>query len=722
MIGALAEKLSLSTDTASIRLLGAAMFGLHGLESSSHEVRQLVSAISLKLAAADEVDATSLGNCLFGMQRMDNSVAEVCSLLNVIESLLVAIVDSGLDLSPQVCANILYGLQNCSIADESTRGIMYLIVNRIKELLSTQSAAATPRQGPLGRFPDMLGLYQALSLVVPMQPDLEIDSELQEELLNLQATFAEMVHELAGEFKPMPLCPTEARLVEGITEMLASEPFEVTSGVLLHGFTACVVVRLKEGVHLQSSNGEVWSPVLVIEPSGGSNENFPRRQLFTRLKHEFFRHAHGITVQTVPVTALMGKGRSLLRERLLEIPDLLHALYPPSIEDASNFSAMLSSMGLVGPEGILSSLNRSLDPSPRTSPLVGSSSLFSGGAPNAFTGANGGDEPCDGSLECCLDFHETAPYTAVQRSMLTSSAMQQGMALRWIGDIPSVKASSPSPHARASPTGRTPTSLPSPEISVLASASGSGKASPTVVALVGASGTGTANPVASVTPAASGVPRNANPTPLRALQGAPKVGSGQTSFLPYTVSTSSSSGEPATGKTSTANSSSSTSPVGMAGGAAGLTERLQAVAASTAAEVSKRLAQSQLTGNNDPACTRPARTHAVELPADDDDGEEVLVKGGDVDKDIEELEAELEIARLQAKLLKLRKAKQKEVSASASSRSEDPSTPASPVSKINRGDSATTSSADRSDGGVDSETSLCPTDEGSEGEVRFGHE
>jgi hypothetical protein len=61
---------------------------------------------------------------------MDNSASEVCSLLNIIDSLLAAIVDSGLDLSPLVCANTLYGLQNCSIADESTRRIIYLVVNR----------------------------------------------------------------------------------------------------------------------------------------------------------------------------------------------------------------------------------------------------------------------------------------------------------------------------------------------------------------------------------------------------------------------------------------------------------------------------------------------------------------------------------------------------------------------------------------------------------------
>ena len=45
------------------------------------------------------------------------------------------------------------------------------------------------------RFSDLLGLYQALSLVVPMQPDLEIDAELQVQLLTVQAAFAHMVAE-----------------------------------------------------------------------------------------------------------------------------------------------------------------------------------------------------------------------------------------------------------------------------------------------------------------------------------------------------------------------------------------------------------------------------------------------------------------------------------------------------------------------------------------------
>lgn len=57
------------------------------------------------------------------------------------------------------------------------------------------------------------------------------------------------------------------------------------------------------GIHLQTSSGVIWSPVLVIEPSGGANASFPRRQLFSRLKHKFFRHAHRIQVCPLPYHA-----------------------------------------------------------------------------------------------------------------------------------------------------------------------------------------------------------------------------------------------------------------------------------------------------------------------------------------------------------------------------------------------------------------------------------
>jgi len=149
------------------------------------------------------------------------------------------------------------------------------------------------------------------------------------------------------------------------------------------------------------------------------------------------------------------------------------------------------------------------------------------------------------------------------------------------------------------------------------------------------------------------------------------------------------------------------SPLDVTGGAArALTERLQAVAASTAAEVSKRLAQSQLAGNNDPMCTqRPASSTVVSGDT---------APSGDVDKDIEELEAELEIARLQAKLLKLRKAKSREDSIRASTSTSPPPTPPSVKIKSASGSQTTSSTSDKSD---TDDASLFPTDE----EEQIGH-
>ena len=517
-------------------------------------------------------------------------------------------------------------------------------------MLAAQSAAISIKQGPLGKFNDLLGLYQALSLVVPMQPDLEIDQDLQMQLLTVQAAFGQMVTERASEFKAVPLSPTEARLVDGITDLLAKEPFEVTHSELIHGFTACVVVRLKGNLHLQTASGVLWSPMLIIEPSGGANERFPRRQLFTRLKHDFHRHSHGIPLQTVPVAALMGEGRNLLRERLLELPNLLHSLYPPTQEDSANISPILFAMGLVGPEGLMSSLNTNSPSNPRTrnsSPhsvrrlntneLAGSSSFFSGGSSSNFTG-NGSAEPCDGSLECCLDFNETAPYTAVQRSILANTTVQQGMAIRWIGDHPTVVSTSPSPHPRAAPLTRSPAVLPST----------------TGISVMPVSHTSPSNKYPSLT-TFTAPPQNSNgPFPVQSLSRNHSMrsvhGQGVKVMTPmgYSNSRSSCSVSPHMSTCISRNGSVECSVLDKRA----LTERLQAVASYPTIEIGQRTGYMNRSRSNSQSRS-PIRFEEGEGGEDSERDQAV------VDKQIEELEAELEIARLEAKLMKLRNSKVK---------------------------------------------------------------
>jgi hypothetical protein len=471
-------------------------------------------------------------------------------------------------------------------------------------------------------------------------------------MLTVQAAFGQMVADRSSEFKAVPLSATEARLVDGITELLAKEPFEVTHSELVHGFTACVVVRLKGNLHLQTSSGVLWSPMLIIEPSGGANERFPRRQLFTRLKHDFFRHSHGIPVQPVPVAALVGEGRNLLRERLLELPNMLHALYPPTQEDSANFTPILFAMGLVGPEGLMSSLNAPVDPrtrnnSPHASkrgsvseqPGVISTSFFSGGASSSFAGS-GGVEPCDGSLECCLDFNETAPYTAAQRSILANTAVQQGMAIRWIGDPPVVVSTSPSPHPRAAPLNRAPAVLPSAAgISVMpaTNSNSSNKYTPTLTSPTGAS-----------------LPSNGPFPPQSLTRNLSLRSPGLKVITPgmgYSHSRSSSSVSPHMSTCISRNGSVESSVLDKRA----LTERLQAVAQYPTIEIGQRMGYiSRSRSRSDSQSHSPKRY---------EDGEGVEDSERDqaaVDKQIEELEAELEIAKMEAKLMKLRNTKAKQ--------------------------------------------------------------
>lgn len=54
-MGALTEKLTLCSETISIRSLSALMYGLQGMENNFQEVKQLIAAVGVKLSAADEV-------------------------------------------------------------------------------------------------------------------------------------------------------------------------------------------------------------------------------------------------------------------------------------------------------------------------------------------------------------------------------------------------------------------------------------------------------------------------------------------------------------------------------------------------------------------------------------------------------------------------------------------------------------------------------------------
>ena len=327
-------------------------------------------------------------------------------------------------------------------------------------------------------------------------------------------------------------------------------------------------------------------------------------------------------------------------------------------------------MGLVHPDGILSSLNvpnenRSMNNSPHATKRANSSdipggsgsSFFSGNVSNVF--ANG--EACDGSLESSLDFHETAPYTAVQKSMLSSSTMQQGMAIHWIGPAPSVILAPPSPHTRSSPSNRA-SSLQSPS-----SMSSNNNNSKNMTSINNSSNSNNNNNNKYVPPISPGKSSSSNgmyppSTLLRNASMRSNPNGPNLRVLTPGVGYSGSSTPLASPHMSCSISRTGSMEISSLDKRA-LNERLQAVAAYPSIELGRRvMGVNVLSRTRSHSLSRSPKDNVL----DDFDGETEASERDQtlVDKQIEELEAELEIARLEAKLLKLRNAKGKNITKS----------------------------------------------------------
>ena len=255
-------------------------------------------------------------------------------------------------------------------------------------------------------------------------------------------------------------------------------------------------------------------------------------------------------------------------------------------------------------------------------------------------------EPCDGSLECCLDFHETAPYTAAQKCLLANSTMQQGMAIKWVGEFPSGVAVAASPHPRTSPLSRSPAVLPSPAgISIMpaTNTNSSSKYTPTLTTTSGM-------PLPSNT-----LLRNSS---LRSLHGGPSIKVMNT--MGYSLS-STASVSPHMSSSISRNGSIESSCLDKRA----LTERLQAVASYPSIEIGGRGGMyggmSRSRSRSHSQSRSPKRFESNHLDGFDEATEDSERDQSTVDKQIEEVEAELEIARLEAKLLKLRNSKSKNI-------------------------------------------------------------
>jgi hypothetical protein len=484
LVAALTEKVVLSKDIMTGLQLGSAIFGLQGLNDSIIEVRKLMAAFTTKLSNTNvkDIEPHHLGNCYYGLQRMSTLYPEIVDFLSILSSLVINCDARSLEFNPLVCGNILYGLQNCSWEEACVVQVLLVLAEHMKNF-TTKCLASIDYHPALARIAgssptnfmivldDVLHLYQCLTLAMTCYPNMDANAGLRDTFLQQQALLYRVIearkHEKTSSLARELTIP-QLRLFEGIKILLHSEPYDVASGELLHGFQATVVVNLKSGVNLTLMNCNAWNPVLNIEILGSSH-TFPSKDLFTRLRNRYLFEHQGVAVEMIHATMVasgsFGKGPQAKKgmiDTLRAQDTFLQTLYPPTMEDASLFATILFNQGFTGPQGIMSSLldattddlleryrNRFVDNS------ISSNSFFALGtldtSPQSFDGFSGvtSYEYVDDNLE-----NDGLGYPRANAHVPDIRSPFRVMNAYWIGDHPKLS----SPMSAGTPRESTPRS------------------------------------------------------------------------------------------------------------------------------------------------------------------------------------------------------------------------------------------------------------------------
>ncbi len=365
----------------------------------------------------------------FQIQKMSTSCPEFLALVDLLCPMVVSLFDSDLVFCPQVCSNIVYGMQNCSCTEQCVEKILSVVLNCIKSYLASFSQDIFPDS----KFPDLLLLYQSLSLSLQIMPDLDLNVDLSDSLRREHLEMYQILNSRKGSHFCRRLTSLEQRLAESITSALSEEPFVVTTNELLHGFETTITIKLRPDISLQCVDGSNWSPVLNIEV-GSAIDNCPSKELFNRLRASYLGQEFGVSVQIIPCNAISGKSRGALRECLQRSTDLFSSLYPACIEDSVKFAGILSGLGLCQSDDILGNLQEVDCEGNDTRASFFSVGSSADGIVSLGDCGDGGEESVD-YWDCQVPF----PQRGLRRSW--------GMPFGWIGDLPTTSTVSLSPSA-----------------------------------------------------------------------------------------------------------------------------------------------------------------------------------------------------------------------------------------------------------------------------------
>jgi hypothetical protein len=331
--------------------------------------------------------------------------------------------------------------------------MLYCVSDWMQQVSSTFMTAPRSHQGdmygldktgeaiiPADRIEEILALYQSATLSLFAMRDLESDADLQARLYAELSALRSIVDIHKTEIPPPVLTAAEKRMTRELADMLSREPYNVITGVVVHGFEMSAYIQLFNGLQLKTAAGNLWAPVLNLEVRG-SSYSFPAKELFFRLRKHYLEQERGVAVDSVPADSFRIEGQQGLKIHSA----VLSPLYPPTMEDATHFASRLNSLSKSGQLGL---------------PSIGPEGFFSftGGNSMDFSqdmGANNGMPPLEYHDD---DFKKTPTGNGMdnKKYKFNQSARGQkvplGLPLSWLGEWPTVTqpaASSQYPGAAA---------------------------------------------------------------------------------------------------------------------------------------------------------------------------------------------------------------------------------------------------------------------------------
>lgn len=203
-------------------------------------------------------------------------------------------------------------------------------------------------------------------------------------------------------------------------------------------------------IDLKLVNGDKWEPLLNFEILGSSHTN-PSKDLFTRLRNRFFYEHKGISVEMIHASAMAsssyGKGHSARKATIdvLRNLDGLRILYPPTVDDATVVASELTKLGYCN-GGLMSSIHeRSSDE------LLEYFLANSGHIEMTGFNSNSTYEYMDDNLD--VDLHGT--FVPANRDVANAERFSKDPKLlriisqHWIGDHPKLSPTCKSPSSRS---------------------------------------------------------------------------------------------------------------------------------------------------------------------------------------------------------------------------------------------------------------------------------